>query len=252
MESKKGASKEKERPFLSVVTINRNNVCGLKKTIESVLSDTNISKDDLEYIIIDGGSSDGSFELIKDYASRKDFPHKIDYWVSEKDGGIYNAMNKGIKKAHGSYIAMLNSGDYYIEDALRGLKESARLANASGADKSILYGALDIIKDGKFTGTYGVAADNLNKGMVPHPATFVPNEVYKTYGMYDESFKIAADWDLFRTFKEKGVPFYHISKIVVNFDGSGISSEMSALHIEERKRVAKKHEGGGALQKRFL
>ena len=85
---------------LSIITINLNNAAGLRKTIQSVVNQTYI---DFEYIIIDGFSSDGSIEVIKEYADR------INYWVSEPDRGIYNAMNKGILKTSGEYIHFLNS-----------------------------------------------------------------------------------------------------------------------------------------------
>ena len=87
---------------LSVITINFNNRDGLRKTIESVVNQT---YNDFEYIIIDGGSTDGSVDVIKEYADR------IDYWVSEPDKGIYNAMNKGIDVAKGEYCIFMNSGD---------------------------------------------------------------------------------------------------------------------------------------------
>ena len=93
---------------LSVITINFNNRDGLRKTIESVVNQT---FKDFEYIIIDGGSTDGSVDVIKEYADR------IDYWVSEPDKGIYNAMNKGIDVAKGEYCIFMNSGDcFYVND----------------------------------------------------------------------------------------------------------------------------------------
>ena len=89
-------------PQLSIITINYNNLAGLQKTFESVFNQT---FQDFEYIVIDGGSTDGSKELIEQYHD------KIDYWVSEPDSGIYNAMNKGIVRANGEYLQFLNSGD---------------------------------------------------------------------------------------------------------------------------------------------
>ncbi|MEP7170167.1 MAG: glycosyltransferase, partial [Bacteroidota bacterium] len=89
-------------PLFSIITVNLNNAAGLKKTIESVVTQT---FNDVEYIIIDGASTDGSKEVIKNYET------KISYWVSEKDTGIYNAMNKAIKKAKAEYCLFLNSGD---------------------------------------------------------------------------------------------------------------------------------------------
>ena len=94
---------------LSVITINYNNRDGLRKTIESVVNQT---CRDFEYIIIDGGSTDGSVDVIKQYADR------IDYWVSEPDKGIYHAMNKGIAVAHGEYLNFMNSGDCFYESTV--------------------------------------------------------------------------------------------------------------------------------------
>ena len=91
----------------SIITINYNNKDGLLKTIESVLCQT---YKDFEFIVIDGGSTDGSREIIEKYAGH------IDYWVSEPDKGIYNAMNKGIKVAHGDYLNFMNSGDYFYNE----------------------------------------------------------------------------------------------------------------------------------------
>ena len=95
----------------SIITVNYNNKEGLRKTIESVISQT---FRDFEYIVIDGGSSDGSAELLKEYSD------KITYWVSEPDKGIYNGMNKGIAKATGDYLNFMNSGDcFYDQQVLK-------------------------------------------------------------------------------------------------------------------------------------
>ncbi len=91
-------------PRFSIVTINLNNRAGLEKTVQSVIKQECA---DYEYIIIDGGSSDGSAEIIKKYQN------SLSYWVSERDTGIYNAMNKGLKQAHGEYVCFLNSGDCF-------------------------------------------------------------------------------------------------------------------------------------------
>ena len=93
--------------MISVISINYNNAAGLKRTIESVIHQTSA---DYEYIIIDGGSNDDSVAVIEQYASQ------IDYWVSEPDSGIYNAMNKGVSKANGEYCIFMNSGDSFADD----------------------------------------------------------------------------------------------------------------------------------------
>ena len=107
--------------FLSIITINRNNAEGLKKTLESVASQT---CRDFEHIIIDGASTDGSVDVIKDYVASPSGKN-VSYWISEPDSGIYNAMNKGIKKASGDYISLLNSGDWYEPDACAIISENA-------------------------------------------------------------------------------------------------------------------------------
>jgi len=114
------------QPKLSIITVNLNNAEGLRKTIESVVTQTFT---DFEYIIIDGGSTDGSVEIIKLYAD------KITYWVSEPDKGIYNGMNKGIMVAKGEYCQFLNSGDWLVNENV--LKEVF-------ADVDIVYGDLKI------------------------------------------------------------------------------------------------------------
>lgn len=215
-------------PFLSVITINRNNAAGLRGTIQSVLTQTGLAAGDLEYIIIDGASDDGSVDIIKEYAARSGLPHKVSYWVSEKDAGIYNAMNKGIRAAHGEYVAILNSGDSYVLDALCGIKEMAR-----EHDGAILYGAVNMIYKGKLKEVWGENADVLPLKTIPHEAALIPMGVYQAYGLYDESLKICADYDLFCRLKEKGVPFFYTSKIITNFDDTGISSGMSKQHKAE-------------------
>jgi glycosyltransferase involved in cell wall biosynthesis len=103
---------------LSIITINYNNRDGLEKTIRSVI-DQRFT--DFEFIVIDGGSTDGSVDNIRKYEN------KINYWCSEKDAGIYNAQNKGIKKAKGEYCLFLNSGDFlYNEDVLNKIKKISR------------------------------------------------------------------------------------------------------------------------------
>lgn len=175
---------------LSIITINRNNAEGLRKTIESVVSQTFT---DFEYIIIDGASTDGSVDIIKEYADR------ITYWVSEPDTGIYNAMNKGILKANGEYLQFLNSGDWlctkfvlsqvlendYSEDMLIGNKYCA------DTTKRIPW---------HITIHHGNKKDNLVYGMdlifdsLPHQASFIKKNLFIKYGLYDESLQLVSDW----------------------------------------------------------
>ena len=121
-------------PKLSIITINLNNAEGLRKTIPSVISQTYC---DFEYIVIDGGSTDGSVDVIKKYAD------KLSYWVSEPDAGIYNAMNKGIRKAGGEYCQFLNSGDWLVAPDV-----TERMAKDM-PDCAICYGNMITIQNGE-------------------------------------------------------------------------------------------------------
>ncbi len=222
--------------LLSIITINYNNSKGLEKTIESVLSQKGIPPENLEYIIVDGGSTDGSVEVIKKYSDSVDFPHRISKWVSERDSGIYNAMNKGIKMSSGSIIGLVNSGDTLIFGALDNILE----IHEKKTD-SILYGAVSTYRNGVFEKVIGTCAENLSSSMIAHPASFVPKSVYERYGLYDESFRSSGDWDLFLNFYINEVPFYYLNKLIVDFDLSGISNSNQSVVYRENKRILKKY-----------
>lgn len=220
-------------PFLSIITINYNNADGLRKTLESVRTQ---SFTDYEHIIVDGGSTDGSVEVIQEFLQDAEYAKHVSWWCSEKDKGIYNAMNKGIQHAKGEYVATLNSGDSYVADALCGLQEVA--TRNAGA---VLYGAISTFKNGEFAGTVCTPASKLNTGMIPHPASFVPYLLYKKYGLYDENFKSSGDWEFFLRLycgKEK---FVYINKIVADYDLSGISETQHKLVAAENKRLLMRH-----------
>ncbi len=222
--------------LLTIITINFNNKDGLRETIKSVLSQDSIAIDNFEYIIIDGGSTDGSVDVIKEFAESSNYPLKISKWISEKDTGIYNAINKGIKLASGDIIGLANSGDTVIQGAYSDILN----IHEKNPD-SILYGAISFMKNGIFQRVAGVSSDFLTNEMICHPASFVPSQVYEKYGLYDESYRSSADWDLFLTFYQKGVPFLYINKLIINFDLSGISNTNSKIVKKENKRLLYSH-----------
>ena len=172
---------------ISIITINYNNKIGLEKTISSVISQ---SYRDFEYIVIDGGSNDGSYEIIRGNSSQ------IDYWVSETDGGIYNAMNKGINMAKGEYLLMLNSGDR--------LASSSILSDVFKSKKNqedILYG--NILWESK-NGFLKVSdfPEHLNKEYfweksIGHQSAFIRRSAHNIVGLYDENLKFSSDWKFF-------------------------------------------------------
>jgi glycosyltransferase involved in cell wall biosynthesis len=173
-------------PLFSVITINYNNCKGLKETLESVCGQ---SCNSFEYIVIDGGSEDGSRELLETYKE------KITYWVSEKDSGIYNAMNKGIEAAKGYYCLFLNSGDYL------GNPDVLAWVQAGNFKEDILYGELMFkYPDGKLRHAKvpeKITLPYLFAGNLWHPSTFIRRELFDSLGKYNETYRIAADYEFF-------------------------------------------------------
>jgi len=199
------------KPFLSVITINYNNVLGLEKTIQSVLSQT---FKNFEYIVIDGESKDGSKEYIE---SQNEFIH---YWVSEPDTGIYNAMNKGIKSSEGEYLLFLNSGD-----ELNGASALYDFINDSNFGGDVIYGDYQYEEGGK------IFPDRLTplffvRTSLPHQSTLFKRSVFDKMGFYDEQYKIVSDRDFYiKCFLSNQFVFKHISYPLVVYDLSGISND---------------------------
>lgn len=224
---------------LSIITINRNNVAGLLKTMDSVFSQT---FRDFEYIIVDGNSTDGSVELIKQYdnSSNDHF-----FWISELDNGIYNAMNKGIRIAKGEYIQFLNSGDILAKndttEKMLAYLYSPPLGESEGAD--ILYGNMlkplstRIHRDRGFAGRMPTMLD-FYTGTLNHSSAYIKRSLFESYGLYDESLRIVSDWKWYlQVIALYGViPVYNDIDVTV-FDMSGISTVNSSMDKEERLQV---------------
>ena len=212
---------------LSIITVNLNNRDGLQKTIDSVVSQT---FRDFEWIVIDGGSIDGSKELIEHYADQ------ITYWVSEPDNGIYNAMNKGIIHAHGDYLLFLNSGDWLHD------KEVLARVIPDLRDDDILYGDVEYYKDSEKTGEHhysdNISFYHLFDMSLAHCSTFIKRELFNENN-YDESLKIAADWKFFIQMALSNKKTRHINTVVSCFDLSGISTTSTELLIQERLLIEK-------------
>lgn len=221
-----------ETPTLSIITINRNNAEGLRKTMESVLTQ---SCNDFEYIVIDGASTDNSVEVIKDFLEVPEYASKISYWVSEPDKGLYNALNKGIKKANGELVGLMHSGDWYFNEVFEKVIETFNQNSTS-----ILYGPLMAVVNGKFDSIWGSPYTLLPKQMIPHLSTFVPKQVYDTIGYFDETYKIAGDYDLFLKFYTQKVPFVFINSVICCFNLEGIS-QTNKLVLTETNQVKKKY-----------
>lgn len=212
---------------LSIITINYNDKIGLARTIKSVITQTHFPN--IQFIIIDGGSSDGSREVIEQY---KD---KLDYWCCEKDNGIYDAMNKGIGHAECEFIQFLNSGDWlYRNDTI------GEIINHLDAD-IVLGKTCHVYHDNKceikrdFNNEISII--DLYYKSINHQAAFVRSHLYKTIG-FDAKLKICADWKFFlNALLFYNASFKTIDTIIVNYDMQGISSVNESLYRKEREMI---------------
>jgi glycosyltransferase involved in cell wall biosynthesis len=215
------------KPKLSIITINFNNLAGLQKTFESVFDQT---LQDFEYIVIDGGSTDGSKGLIEKYDD------KIDYWVSEPDKGIYNAMNKGVVKATGEYLLFLNSGDnLYSKISLE--KIEPFITNCIEID--IIYGSLFVVGQKQYIKEYPtyLSFKYFLNDTLPHPATLIKKQCFNSL-VFDESLKIVSDWKFFIVgFSKHNFTYLRIDETISSFYLDGVSSNNPELISQEKKNV---------------
>jgi len=211
-------------PKISIITINYNNLNGLKRTVESVVNQT---WQEFEYIVIDGGSQDGSTEYIESQSKH------FDYWVSEPDKGIYNAMNKGILKAKGEYLLFLNSGDHLFSSTVLEKNHS----NISNYD--LIYFDIQVVNDLSTKITLypdKLRFSDLYYKSLPHLGTFINRQLFETVGLYDENLKIVSDWKFFiiALFKYN-CSYVKLEGIFSTFYMDGISAISD--YSEERNKV---------------
>jgi len=205
---------------ISIITVVWNNKETIKDAIESVLSQT---YKDIEYIIIDGESTDGTIEIIKSYGN------KITKFVSEQDKGLYDAMNKGIKLATGDVVGILNSDDFYInefviEKVVKTFKEQKVdsvfadlvFVKPENLDKTVRYYDSSKFNPSKFA--YG--------WMPAHPTFFVKREFYEKYGLFKTDYKIAADYELLIRFLSKyQISYAYLNEIFIKMRLGGASTQ---------------------------
>ena len=211
---------------LSIITVNLNNAAGLSKTLESVASQTFTN---YEHIIIDGGSTDGSVDIIKDYERKYNGAPGHLYWVSEPDKGIYNAMNKGIKVARGEYCLFLNSGDWLFK---RHVLEQVK--THLSPPELIIYGNI-ITNSGvhKFPATLNNIYFLFSN--ISHPSTFIETNLIRA-NPYVESFKILSDYYfIIKSIIHLKVKYKWIDVDCTYFDTSGVSNTL--LDIKEIEKV---------------
>lgn len=216
---------------ISVITINRNNLPGLKATLESVFAQ---NYPDFEYIVIDGASTDGSRELLEQHAAR--FSH----WVSEPDGGIYAAMNKGIRAATGHYAIFMNSGDtLYAPNVL----ERAAAQLAGGKDFYIGHLHHEGKKSKRALAPKQVDARLLGLSSMQHQAAFIRLDLLRQRP-YDESYRILADREqMFYEMVMRDASYEQLDFLIARYEAGGISDSKAyrSLYEEEVERMMQQH-----------
>ena len=215
---------KKENILFSIVTVCYNSKKTISKTFDSVLLQ---SCTDYEYIVVDGGSKDGTLDIIKDYEPL--FLGRMK-WVSKSDKGIYDAFNKGIKQCNGTFIWLLNSDDWIEKNSLEEIKQIAKQHQGT---LTILCGRHNYWKYNKKINMNTVmtkdslfkAYTNIYMGIF-HPACLFSSEVYKEVGLYDDNYNIAGDLDHFLRCYENDVNFVPVDKVIINMSHGGVSTQL--------------------------
>ena len=213
-------------PLVSVVTVVYNGVKYIEQTIQSVLGQT---YPHIEYIIIDGGSTDGTQEIIKKYESR------ISFWISEKDRGISDGFNKGITRASGEVVGLINADDWYEPHTVEKVVQQLLAGD-------IFYGDLRLFRHEE--AEFIVKGDHhiLSKMMsVNHPTVFVKKEVYDRLGLFDESFSTAMDYELMVRFAANNCRFVYIPAVLANMRWDGTSDKYWMRGCRETLQVKNRY-----------
>lgn len=220
---------------LSIITINYNNDAGLQKTLKSVSMQSYKS---FEHVIIDGGSSDSSVDIIKAYVDDNNGAYDIK-WVSERDEGIYNAMNKGIRLSKGKFLLFINSGDLIYNESV---VECLRPYLMNSVD--VLSGQLQYVKGNEVSLWNPPEFINLDycvKTGLTHPNTVINRNLFEKYGLYNEKNKIVSDWEFFLvTCGLNSAKYQSVSFPISVFYADGVSTVQSELCRDEKKKVLKR------------
>ena len=222
---------EPGKPLISIVTVVWNGVETLERTIKSVLGQ---GYDNIEYILVDGASNDGTLDLIRSYEGQ------VDYWVSEEDGGIYDAMNKGIGLCTGEFIALINADDWYMPSAVQCIVDQI----LQYPTKKVFHGDIWIhypngqkkikkARTSRFLLKYWEMVMN-------HPSFFVHRSLYDAR-LFDTELRVSSDhkWTL-TTFLERSNDFHYVGLPIANFSAGGASMTIPLRKVlQEGKQVAK-------------
>jgi len=223
----------KPTPFLSIITVNKNNITGLHETFNSVIAQV---ESDFEYIIVDGNSTDGSKDILMGNHLEN---FKI---ISEEDDGIYDAMNKGILMANGEFILFLNSGDIFLDSSA--LKNVISIINSN--PQYDLYYADYIQKYSDRESIYALPKKLslfyfFNYNSINHQSTFIKKSIFNQIGLYETNYKIVSDVSFFINALKAKFRYFHLGDSFVKFDMYGFSSKNHSLRFAEYNQVYKKN-----------
>jgi glycosyltransferase involved in cell wall biosynthesis len=232
-------SQSSDFPIISVVTIVYNGIPYIERAIQSVLSQDYAG---LQYIVIDGGSTDGTVDLIKKYEGQSFC------WLSEPDQGISDAFNKGIKIATGELVGILNADDWYEQGALWEVANAHR-----AAPQAVVHGRLRYWQDAQTPYyEFGGNDSRLKSYMsVNHPTVFVPRVIYEKHGVFDLKYRHAMDYDLMLRFKSAGVQFIYLDTVLSNMLLQGVS-DRQWLKTQKEMYSIRKNNGVGFVRNQTL
>lgn len=245
MEGNAGLARIKNRMVsdlkFSIITPCYNSEKTIARTLECICSQT---YSDFEYIVIDGASKDRTVEIVESYRSRLGDRLTV---VSEPDKGIYDAMNKGIARARGELVGIVNSDDFYEPDCLQNV---AALHDPAAGDYQIIYGGMRHLDEkGAMRSETFFHHDFLRRQMINHPASFVTKALYDRFGAYDTQYRSAADFDFFlKMQKEPAVKFVPTTKVLTNFSSGGMSSSYTGV----KETICIQHKYGIISKKSYL
>ena len=221
-----------KKPLVTVITVVFNDVANFERTILSILNQT---YDNVEHIVIDGGSNDGTLDIILQYE------HVIDYWVSEKDAGIYDAMNKGIRLASGKWINFMNSGDFFYSTTTL-----EKIVFKFRENYSIVYGDVQAFSKKHHFNEMKISRPVIAKNLIMklpicHQATFVTLKAFKEVGLYDTNYKICADHDWLLKALIAGHNAKYVHQCIALNNRDGVSSMSIFKLYRERLTLALLH-----------
>lgn len=227
-------------PLITIITPCYNSEGTIERTIKSII-DQNYGN--IQYIVVDGKSSDRTLDIVEKY--RPYFKDRL-LVISEKDNGIYDAMNKGISKAGGDLIGIINSDDWYENNAFETV---AKIYQESQESMIVIYGMLKVWRGSELCRIYMNLHRFIEENMITHPTCFVDRRVYQNYGVYNTKYKSSADYEfILRTCRNEKIEYKPVYTCLANFRVGGTSSGQRGI----RETAAIKYKYGIIKKKKYI